>query len=55
MVELDLRGAAKLMGISAPTLMRIESGRAMDAETFMKILGWLTSRTSSVSRNPEEK
>jgi transcriptional regulator with XRE-family HTH domain len=42
--EISLRALAKQIGISAPTLMRVE--RQMihdtDAKTFMKILVWLT-------------
>lgn len=40
--ELDLRTLGKEIGISAPTLMRIEAGRATDADTLMKILNWMT-------------
>jgi transcriptional regulator with XRE-family HTH domain len=40
--ELDLRTLGQEIGISAPTLMRIEAGRACDSDTFMKILLWLT-------------
>ena len=41
------RGASKLretateIGISAPTLLRVESGRLPDLDTFGKICGWL--------------
>jgi transcriptional regulator with XRE-family HTH domain len=36
-----LREVAKIIGISAPTLMRIESGRVPDLETFGKVCKWL--------------
>ena len=36
-----LREVAKDIGISAPTLMRIESGRVPDLETFGKVCKWL--------------
>jgi DNA-binding Xre family transcriptional regulator len=38
---LRLRDAAKQIGISAATLMRIESGRVPDVETFGKVCRWL--------------
>lgn len=41
MKEFSLRDAAKLMGISAPTLIRFEQGRLPDAGTLAKILNWL--------------
>ena len=36
-----LREAAAEIGISAPTLLRVESGRLPDLDTFGKICGWL--------------
>lgn len=36
-----LREAAAEIGISAPTLLRVESGRSPDLDTFGKICGWL--------------
>jgi DNA-binding Xre family transcriptional regulator len=36
-----LRDTAKAIGISAPTLMRIENGRLPDIETFGKVCHWL--------------
>lgn len=39
--ELDLRTLGKEIGISAPTLMRIEAGRQTDAGTLLKILNWM--------------
>ncbi len=41
----DLRKAARYMGTSAPTLMRIEHGRGMDAATWHKIQGFLFTKT----------
>src|SRR5258707_7247337 len=39
--ERRLRDAAKEIGISAATLMRIEAGRVPDLETFGKVCRWL--------------
>jgi transcriptional regulator with XRE-family HTH domain len=39
--ERRLRDTAKDVGISAATLMRIESGRVPDVETFGKVCRWL--------------
>lgn len=39
--EVDIREVAKEIGISAPTLMRIEHGRDCDAQTLRLILNWL--------------
>ena len=36
-----LRQAAKEVGISAATLMRVESGRIPDVETFGKLCKWM--------------
>src|SRR5947207_734171 len=36
-----LREAAKEIGITAPTLMRIEAGRVPDVATFGKVCRWL--------------
>lgn len=41
----DLRTAAYFIGISAPTLMRIEKGRSMDASTWHIIQGFLMRET----------
>lgn len=38
----DLRAVAKEIGISAPSVMRLEHGRDTDARTFVKVLDWLT-------------
>lgn len=40
--KIVLRDLAKQIGIGASTLMRFEHGKAIDAETFLKILSWLT-------------
>jgi transcriptional regulator with XRE-family HTH domain len=37
-----LREAAKEIGISAPTLLRVESGRMPDIDTFGKICRWMS-------------
>lgn len=36
-----LREAARIIGISPATLMRVESGRVPDVETFGKLCTWL--------------
>lgn len=41
MRELGIREMAKEIGVSYPTLHRIESGRVCDASTLKKILIWL--------------
>lgn len=42
MSDLEQRGAARSMDISASTLCRLEKGEVRpDAETFIKILQWL--------------
>lgn len=48
MCEMSIRPAAKLMGLSAATLCRIEAGHSPDGESLMKILNWLTSKDASV-------
>jgi transcriptional regulator with XRE-family HTH domain len=42
----DLRTFAKFLDISAPTLMRIEKGRGMDAATWHKIQSFLMREAS---------
>lgn len=37
----SLREAARAIGISPATLMRVESGRVPDVETFGKLCSWL--------------
>lgn len=37
----SLREAARVIGISPATLMRVESGRVPDVETFGKLCSWL--------------
>lgn len=39
--NVSLRDFAPRIGISAATLMRIETGRAMDADTMLKLWTWL--------------
>lgn len=45
MSDLGIREAAKQIGLSAPTLSRVERGYRMDGETLYKILNWLCART----------
>lgn len=45
MTEIDLRELAASFGISAATLLRIETGEAMPTgDTLMKIFNWLMAR-----------
>lgn len=39
--DLNVRDAAKDIGIAASTLCRIENGESMDGSTLAKILVWL--------------
>ena len=41
--KITFRDAAKSIGISYPTLNRIERGEAMDGKTLARILQWLFS------------
>lgn len=41
MSTLNTRDVARDIGVSAPTLNRVERGEAMDAVTLSKILVWL--------------
>lgn len=43
--RITLRGLAKKIGTSASTIMRLEHGRAIDADTYLSILNWLSRRT----------
>ena len=50
-----LRAAAKEIGIGPATLMRIESGRVPDVDTFAKICRWLEVDPGSVlGFNPQK-
>ena len=42
----DLRAVAKEIGISPPSVMRLEHGRDTDARTFVRVLDWLTRKES---------
>lgn len=42
--DMDLRAFGSLIGLSAPTVMRLEQGRSTDAETWIKIQVWLLRR-----------
>lgn len=39
--DIGIRDAAKMIGMSASTLSRIENGENFDAQTMAKILTWL--------------
>lgn len=42
MQEMTVRELAAEIGISFPTLSRMENGLGVDAATLMKVLNWLT-------------
>jgi transcriptional regulator with XRE-family HTH domain len=44
MSDLTVRQAAKEIGITFPTLSRIEKGISMDGTTLAKILCWMLSK-----------
>ena len=45
--DLPLRSAAKQIGVTLPTLSRIERGEAMDGVTLAKILCWLVKEKTA--------
>ena len=55
--NLGLRAVAAKVGVSAPTLSRIEAGKMPDLQTFGKLCRWLEVDPASllgVSRQPQE-
>lgn len=40
--DIDVKQLSDEIGISKPTLYRIEAGGGVDGETLMKIFNWLT-------------
>jgi len=50
-----LRETATEIGISAPTLLRIEAGRTPDVETFGKLCVWLGIDPSEFLGSPDAK
>lgn len=42
--QVTLRDLALIIGMSPSTLMRLEHGRSIDADTYLKILNWLAKR-----------
>ncbi len=44
--ERSLRDLGREIGISAATLLRIESGRECDSTTLMKIFNWMVADAS---------
>lgn len=53
--EKRMREAASEIGISAPTLLRIEAGRTPDVETFGKLCLWLGVDPSEFLGSPSAK
>lgn len=49
--ELNLREAGRLLGISAPSVMRLEQGREVDASTFLKLMNWMMRDSSERGRS----
>jgi transcriptional regulator with XRE-family HTH domain len=50
-----LREAAAEIGISAPTLLRVESGRLPDLDTFGKICRWLNVDPGDFLGHPSQQ
>lgn len=44
MREVTIRDAAKIIGISYPTLCRFENGEEIEGTTLSKILAWAMSK-----------
>lgn len=42
--DLSIRDAAKEIGVSTPTLSRIERGEEMNGQTLAKILTWMMGK-----------
>lgn len=57
MIELNinLREAAKLCGVSSATLSRIENSKPPDVETFAKLVIWLGKSPSEYFRVPVKR
>ena len=53
--KLGLRAAAKEIGISAPTLSRIEQGNLPDIDTYVKICEWLKVSTDYFTKGSSEQ
>ena len=53
--EKRMRESASEIGISAPTLLRIEAGRTPDVETFGKLCVWLGVDPSEFLGGPATK
>jgi transcriptional regulator with XRE-family HTH domain len=45
MSDIPIRDAAKDIGVSAPTLSRIENGKPSDGRSLARILTWLMQPT----------
>lgn len=52
MSELDLRRAARLIGINHVALMRLEHGSKPNADTLLTVLAWLGRRP--IAKSGEE-
>ena len=52
--KLGLRAAAQEIGISAPTLSRIEQGNLPDIDTYVKICEWLNVSTDFFTSSTTE-
>jgi transcriptional regulator with XRE-family HTH domain len=48
-----LREVSKAIGLSAPTLSRIEQGKVPDVETFMRLCEWLEVPADTFSKSSE--
>jgi transcriptional regulator with XRE-family HTH domain len=52
--DISLRAFQKQIGISYPTLCRIESGKTMDQASMLKLINWLFN-TNCESQEVKEK
>ncbi len=52
MERLSIRDLAPRIGVSPSTLSRVASGTAMDADTLLKIVNWMTSPLAPAPQDP---
>ena len=50
-----LKEVATSIGISAPTLMRVENGRVPDVTTFLKLCNWLQISPADFGYTPDSE
>lgn len=54
-LETTIREAAKIAGVSASTISRIENRKSFDMETFVKLCLWLKSEPSKYFQVPANR